>query len=422
VILIARGGAEAAPGELAAGEGDHPQLELGAPRSVRAAVAAPGDEQPAPAVALVARHAGADARPQFAREFARELAGRVQALLRAGVQALRADPLEQLPGRVGGQRGRAQVALQGAAERGDQPDRVQRQDGHQLPAVGGPERGRGEHADRPVDALDRRQPGVGEREPGGGGDPPAAQIAGGERVGVRQHPARELVGLLFGDPEAVCERAPLVVERCPHARVVEVDRQPGVRPAKRLVEPRRGRGDRRPVQPGLAVEACLAVDQRAHGAERQPPRVHAAQPVAAQHRLRVLVAAVPRVGVVGVNRIVGGEPPQRGDAEVFERGAPAREAALELAAGVGVAGAARAVVPFGLLAGDERAARTGQLERAGRRRADGDSIAARMCVVVHKRLLRSLKRPSVQRDRGWCERARQAPQLRVGLEGFCRRR
>ena len=68
-----------------------------------------------------------------------------------------------------------------------------------------------------------------------------------------------------GDREPVGERAALVVAVGVDGGVVERDRQAGVRAAQPLVQPRGGDGDRGPVQPGVAVGAGLAVDQRADG-------------------------------------------------------------------------------------------------------------------------------------------------------------
>ena len=194
-----------------------------------------------------------------------------------------------------------------------------------------------EHADRPLDPVDRVELLVGERQPRRRGDPPAAQVAGVERVGVGEHPARQVVGLRAGDREPVGERAALVVAVGVDGGVVERDRQPGVRAAQPLVQPRGGDGDRGPVQPGVAVGARLAVDQRADGGHGQPARVERGEAVAAQHGLGVFVAAAPRVGVVGVDGLVVGQPPQRGRAQVLERARPADKAARQLAAGVGLA-------------------------------------------------------------------------------------
>ena len=51
----------------------------------------------------------------------------------------------------------------------------------------------------------------------------------------------------------------------------------------------------------------------------------------------MLVAAGPRVRVVGVDGLVTREAHERGPAQVVERLPPAREAAQQLAAGVGLA-------------------------------------------------------------------------------------
>ena len=189
------------------------------------------------------------------------------------------------------------------------------------------------------------------------------------------------------DAEPAAEGAALVVARCPHARVVEIDRQPRVRAAQSVVEPARGRGHRRPVQAGLAVGMRLAVDQRADRARLQTPSVHLCEAVAAQHRLGVLVAAVPAVGVVGVDGLVVAEPHQGGPAQVLEGAAPAREAALELAAGVGLAGAALGVSSTARIAKVEwRGAPAGQLERliAAGRRGRRDAAGCRDLGLSHR--------------------------------------
>ena len=52
--------------------------------------------EPAPPVALVARHSRADRDLELAGELLRELPGRVEAFARPGVQRVDVDPLEQL--------------------------------------------------------------------------------------------------------------------------------------------------------------------------------------------------------------------------------------------------------------------------------------------------------------------------------------
>ena len=118
-----------------------------------------------------------------------ELAGGVEALLRPGVQRVDVDPPEQLSYRPHRQDGGAQVAFQPAAERDDQPDRVQREHRQQLPALAASHGGHDEHADRPFDFADRFELLVGERQPGRRRDPPAAQVARVELVRVSEHPA-----------------------------------------------------------------------------------------------------------------------------------------------------------------------------------------------------------------------------------------
>ena len=136
----------------------------------------------------------------------------------------------------------AQVALDPAAELGDQPDRLERQHRRQLPAVAGADRRQDEQADGPLDLADRLELLAGEREPRVRADPPAAQIAGVEPAGVREHPARELVRAALIEPERTGERAALIELVGPHRRVIERDRQPRAgraRAARRAHSPAR---------------------------------------------------------------------------------------------------------------------------------------------------------------------------------------
>jgi hypothetical protein len=119
-------GAEPALGELARGERDDAQRELAAAAAVAARVAVAADEQPAPAVALVARHARRHWLAEGARELLRKLPGGVQALLGTGVERVAIDPLQQRVSGVGGQRGAGEVTPQRPSELGDEPNCVQR--------------------------------------------------------------------------------------------------------------------------------------------------------------------------------------------------------------------------------------------------------------------------------------------------------
>ena len=74
VALGQRGGAEPALGELARRERDDAQRELAAAAAVAAGVAVAAHEQPAPAVALVARHARGHRLAERARELLRRAA------------------------------------------------------------------------------------------------------------------------------------------------------------------------------------------------------------------------------------------------------------------------------------------------------------------------------------------------------------
>jgi hypothetical protein len=98
-----------------------------------------------------------------------------------------------------------------------------------------------------------------------------------------------------------------------------------------------GHGDARPVQAGRLVGGGLRVDQARGRLQRQAGRCDARDAVAAQDRVGVLVAAAPRVAVVGVDRLAVREPDERRPAQVVKRGEPTREAAHELPAGVGPA-------------------------------------------------------------------------------------
>ena len=121
--------------EPARGEREHPELELGRACAVGALVGAAAHGEPAPPVALVAGHAWADRRPQLARELLRELSRGVEALPWPGMQGAHVDPLEQRLAAADRQHRRAQVALEPSAELRDQPDRVEGQHRHPLPAV-----------------------------------------------------------------------------------------------------------------------------------------------------------------------------------------------------------------------------------------------------------------------------------------------
>ena len=109
-----------------------------------------------------------------------------------------------------------------------------------------------------------------------------------------------------------------------------------MRTAKPLVEPVRRRGDAGPVKAGVGVGARLPVGQRLDRCECQVAGVER-DPVPAQHRLRVLIGRAPRIPVVGIDGLVLRQQHQRPPAEMLERHAPTREAALQLARRVGAA-------------------------------------------------------------------------------------
>jgi hypothetical protein len=114
--------------------------------------------------------------------------------------------------------------------------------------------------------------------------------------------------------------------------------------AQPLIELRGGRGDRRPVEAGLAVGAHLARAEPADGVQLEPSRVDAGDPVAPQHGVGVRVDPVPRVGGIRVHGMVLREPAQGPHAQRRERHVERGEAACQLPAGIGVEGAARELV------------------------------------------------------------------------------
>ncbi len=123
------------------------------------------------------------------------------------------------------------------------------------------------------------------------------------------------------------EGAALVGAVRPDAGIVEVDRLAAVGVAQPLAELWGGH-QRCPVQSGLAVELALGVDQCLGGGEGEAPRVDPGEAVSAQHRLGVGVAALPDVGVVGIEWLVGGESDDRAPAEMLEQALPGGAAPL----------------------------------------------------------------------------------------------
>lgn len=92
-----------------------------------------------------------------------------------------------------------------------------------------------------------------------------------------------------------------------------------VRSAQRLVQAA-GRGAQlAPVEPGLAVGGRLAVDEHLHGCHAQSPGFDGGEAVPPEDRLGLLVAALPHVRVVRVDRLVGGQAYQRPPRQVIER-------------------------------------------------------------------------------------------------------
>ena len=151
---------------------------------------------------------------------------------------------------------------------------------------------------------------------------------------MREHPAREVIGLPDRQTEAGGKRPALRPDITEHGRVRQIDRERGVRTAQPLVELAHGRGDPGPVKAGVGISARLPVYKRLDRRQRQVARVER-DPVAAQHRLRVRVSRAPCVAVVRVDGLVARQPDQRPRAEVLERSSPVREAALQLARRVG---------------------------------------------------------------------------------------
>ena len=288
------------------------------------------DGEPPPPVALVARHARADRRPQLARELLGELPGGVQALPRPGMQRVDVDPLEQLIAAGDRQYRRPQISLEAASELGDQPDRVEREHRHQLPAVTRPERRHDEHANRPLHGADAAEPFAGERQPAVRADSPAPQVRGVELIGVGEHPPRQVVHTIALESERARERAPLVELIRPHPRIFERDRQPSVGAPQPLVQSARRDGDPVPIEAGFAIGQRLPIDQRGDRRRRQPAGAHRPLPVPVQYRLAVRVAAAPHLRVVGVERLVARQPPKRQRGELLQCPAPAREAPKQL--------------------------------------------------------------------------------------------
>ena len=198
------------------------------------------------------------------------------------------------------------------------------------------------------------------------GDPPAAQVVGVEGVGLLERPARQVVGLIVGQAEAAGERAALVGAPGPDGGIVEVDAAAArARAAARRRARAAGAVTRVQSRPASRSAVACASIRRPIGRKRQPRRRDAGDAVAAQDRVGVLVAAGPRVGVVGVDGLVAREPHERGPAQVVERLPPAREAAQQLAAGVGLARLARER----LAVGGRRARAARRMAARGRRRA-----------------------------------------------------
>jgi hypothetical protein len=336
-VLVARRGADPPPRELAARDREHAQHELCAGGPVRAGAWPAPDQQASPAVALTARHARTDRCAELARERLGEPGGGVKVLVRPGVQRARVHAFEQLCDGAGRQHRRAQVVFDAAVERLEEPDRVQRQDRRELPALTALSR-REEQPDRPLHALHRRELLAGERQPRRRCDPPAAQVAGLERVGVAEQPARQVAGLLAGESKPGSERPALVVAVGVDGRVVERDRQPRVGAPQRCIELGRRDVEPCPVEARVAVGARLAVDQSPHRVHRQPRAVESGDAVATQHDLRVCVGAAPAVGVVRVHRLAGGEPCQRPPAQLLQHSRRARAATPQLFGGAGVSG------------------------------------------------------------------------------------
>ena len=335
VAIVTPHGTETSLRVLASGEREDPQLELAGRRAVWSPVGAAGDEQSSPSVALVLGRTGPYGYAEFAGELLRERSGAVKAFLRPSVQRVHVDPLDQLGCDRGRQRRGPQIALEPPAEGDEQADRVQREHRGQLPPLAAHRR-HDEQRHRPFHAGDRFELLARQREPGGGGDPPAAELVRVELVGMREHPPREVICLRVRQTEADGERAALRRDITEHGRVRQVDRELGVRSAKPVVEAARGRGDAGPVKAGVGVGVRLPVGERLDRGERQMAGVER-DPVSAQYRLRVIIRGAPGVAVVRVDGLILGQADQRPPAQVLERSAPAREAALQLARGVGAA-------------------------------------------------------------------------------------
>ena len=137
--LVTRRRAQSPLREPAGGECDDAELEFGCPAAVPRFVRPAADCQAAPPVARVARHAWTEWGAELARELLRELAGGVQALLRAGVQGAVVDPLEQLD-RARRSASRPSRRSRSSRPRSSAPRRIISSEsaGDQLPSVARP--------------------------------------------------------------------------------------------------------------------------------------------------------------------------------------------------------------------------------------------------------------------------------------------
>ena len=119
--------------------------------------------------------------------------------------------------------------------------------------------------------------------------------------------------------------------------------------AELLVELGRRRDDLGPVDSGVGVDALLRVDHAVDGLQHQPVDVDLGDAVAVQQRARGHLAAVPRLGDVGVDGAVLGQALDGRVAQRLRQARPLGEAPGQLGVGVAVLGVGEHLGPAGVL-------------------------------------------------------------------------